>query len=63
MHAENSARPRGDSRGDQRGIHAVADRLDVDEDRGSAALVDGVGAGNKGVADGDDLVTRADADG
>ena len=63
MHAEDGARLRGDGRGDQRGIHAVADRLDVDEDRRRAALVDGVGAGNEGVADGDDLVTRAHADG
>ena len=41
---------------------AVADRLDVDEDRRRSALADGVGAGNEGVIDGDDLVARAHAD-
>ena len=37
-------------------------RLDVDEDRRRAAVADGVGGGDEGVADGDDLVARPDAD-
>ena len=44
VHAEDGARPRGDRRRDQRGIHVVADRLDVDEDRRRAAMADDVGA-------------------
>ena len=50
------------ARGDRRGVDVEAVRLDVDEDRRRAALADGVGRGDEGVADGDDLVARADAD-
>ena len=38
-------------------------RLDVDEHRRGAAVADGVGGGDEGVADGDDLVARPHADG
>ena len=62
VHAQNRLRASGDRRLDQRRIHVERAGLDVDEHRRGAAIADGVGRGDEGMADGDDLVAGADAD-
>src|SRR6516225_3633422 len=52
--------PRRDGGLDQGRVHVVSPRIDVDKDRGSAAVNDDVGRGDKRVADSNDFVARTD---
>ena len=54
---------RADGLLDSQRVDVEAIGLDVDEHRRRAAVADGVGGGDERVADGDDLVAGADADG
>ena len=62
VHAEDGLGALGDGGLQARRVQVEGVRLDVHEDRGGAAVADAVGGGDEGVADGDDLVARLDAD-
>ena len=63
MDAKDRPGPVGDGGLDPRRIDVEGLGLDVHEDRDRAAVADAVGRGDEGVADGDDFVPGADADG
>ena len=61
MHTQDGARARRDGRFDQRRVDIEGRGIDIDEDRHRAAVADGVGGRDEGVADRDDLVAWLDS--
>ena len=60
MHAKDGPGPGRDRGFEKFGIEIEGVALDIDENRLRAAGADAICAGNKGMADGDDLIAKTD---